>query len=54
MNLELKETFLTLWKNYFGDAELPVAFFYTYSDGGSEWAEKPKGWTASYASWPSC
>jgi uncharacterized protein (DUF169 family) len=43
MNLELKETFLRLWKKYFGNAELPVVFYYTEGDGGAEWAEKPKG-----------
>lgn len=43
MNREIKETFLRLWKKYFGDAELPIAFYYTDKDGGAEWAEKPKG-----------
>ena len=45
MNIELKENFLTLWKKYFGDAELPIVFFYTYANEGLEWAEKPKGWS---------
>jgi hypothetical protein len=26
MNIELKETFITQWKKYFADAELPVVF----------------------------
>jgi uncharacterized protein (DUF169 family) len=43
MNLELKETFLRLWKKYFGNAELPIVFYYTEGDGGAEWAEKSKG-----------
>jgi len=45
MNISLKETFLRLWKKYFGDAELPIAFYYTDGDGGAQWAEKPKGWS---------
>ena len=43
MNIQLKETFLELWKKYFGDSELPVVFWYTEGDGGAEWAENPKG-----------
>ncbi|MCJ7446952.1 MAG: DUF169 domain-containing protein [Bacteroidales bacterium] len=43
MNLELKEKFLGLWKKYFGNADLPIVFYYTNGDGGAEWAEKPKG-----------
>lgn len=43
MNILLKETFLGLWKKYFGNAELPIVFYYTESNGGAEWAEKPKG-----------
>ncbi|NSW94325.1 MAG: DUF169 domain-containing protein [Bacteroidales bacterium] len=39
----MKDKFLLLWKKYFGDAELPVVFYYTDGDGGAEWAEKPKG-----------
>ncbi len=29
MDLKFKEKFRTLWKKYFADAELPVAFYYT-------------------------
>jgi uncharacterized protein (DUF169 family) len=43
MDINLKETFLRLWKKYFGNAELPIVFYYTKGDGGAEWAEKPKG-----------
>jgi uncharacterized protein (DUF169 family) len=42
MNSELKVTFLSLWKKYFGDAELPIIFYYTDGDGGADWAEKPE------------
>jgi uncharacterized protein (DUF169 family) len=43
MNIEIKEQFLFLWKKYFGDAELPVTFYYSTDEGGAEQAEKPKG-----------
>jgi|APHig6443717817_1056837.scaffolds.fasta_scaffold111704_1 uncharacterized protein (DUF169 family) len=43
MNIQLKATFLELWKKFFGDSELPIVFWYTEGDGGAEWAEKPKG-----------
>jgi uncharacterized protein (DUF169 family) len=43
MNIELKEKFLLLWKKYFGDAELPITFYFTEGDGGAEWADKPRG-----------
>lgn len=43
MKIELKEQFLFLWKKYFGDAELPVTFYYSTGEGGAELAEKPKG-----------
>ncbi|HQM68438.1 MAG TPA: DUF169 domain-containing protein [Bacteroidales bacterium] len=36
MDILLKEQFLTLWKKYFGNAELPIVFYYTDGDGGSE------------------
>ncbi|MCX6334541.1 MAG: DUF169 domain-containing protein [Bacteroidia bacterium] len=45
MNTILKETFLHLWKKYFGNAELPIVFYYTDGNGGAEWADKPKGWS---------
>jgi len=43
MTAELKDNFLFLWKKYFGNAELPIVFYYTDGDGGAEWIEKPKG-----------
>lgn len=45
MNPDLKETFLERWRKYFGDAELPVVFYYTYADSNAQWAEKPHGWS---------
>ena len=44
MNIELKERFIDLWKKYFGEADLPVTFYYTDGNGGADWAEKPDGW----------
>jgi uncharacterized protein (DUF169 family) len=38
----MKEKFPELWKEYFGNAELPIIFYYTDGDGGAEWAEKHK------------
>jgi uncharacterized protein (DUF169 family) len=43
MKIELKEEFLVQWKKYYGNAELPIIFYYTDGTGGAEWAEKPKG-----------
>jgi uncharacterized protein (DUF169 family) len=43
MNQDLKSKFLTLWRKYFADAELPVTFYYTNGTGGAEPAGKPKG-----------
>jgi uncharacterized protein (DUF169 family) len=39
----MKEKFQELWKKYFGNAELPITFYYTDGDGGAEWAKIPKG-----------
>jgi uncharacterized protein (DUF169 family) len=44
MDLLVKKNFTDLWKKYFGEEELPVAFFYSESNGGAEAADKPKGW----------
>jgi uncharacterized protein (DUF169 family) len=43
MKIEIKEQFIFLWQKYFGDAELPVTFYYSTGEGGAEQAEKPKG-----------
>jgi uncharacterized protein (DUF169 family) len=43
MKIEFKNEFIELWKKYFGDAELPVTFYYSKGDGGAEQADKPKG-----------
>src|SRR4030043_187437 len=36
MNMEVKDKFLILWKKYFNDAELPIAFYYTDEEGQAE------------------
>lgn len=33
MNIDIKEKFLGLWKKYFNDSELPLAFYYTNEEG---------------------
>ena len=43
MKTEFKTRFLELWNKHFGNAELPIAFFYTTGEGGAEPAGKPKG-----------
>ncbi len=40
MDTSIKEKFLTLWKKYFNDAELPITFYYTDEEGHAE-AVKP-------------
>lgn len=40
MDIILKEKFLRLWKKYFGNAELPIVFYYTDGDGNAEWGKK--------------
>jgi uncharacterized protein (DUF169 family) len=39
MELELKDEFMALWKRYFGEAELPLTFFYTHEEGHAEKVE---------------
>jgi uncharacterized protein (DUF169 family) len=36
MNMNDKEKFIALWKKYFGNAELPISFYYTGEDGRAE------------------
>lgn len=40
MDAAVKEKFLTLWKKFFNDAELPITFYYTDEEGHAE-AVKP-------------
>jgi len=36
MDLKLKEDFISLWKKFFGEAELPITFYYTNEEGRAE------------------
>jgi uncharacterized protein (DUF169 family) len=43
MKTELRDHFVLLWNKYFGNAELPITFYYTDGNGGAEMVQKPKG-----------
>jgi len=36
MNIKFKEDFMILWKRFFGEAELPIAYYYTDEEGHAE------------------
>jgi len=36
MDIKLREDFIVLWKRFFGEAELPIAFYYTDEEGRAE------------------
>ncbi|MCJ7631495.1 DUF169 domain-containing protein [Candidatus Bathyarchaeota archaeon] len=36
MDIKFKEDFIVLWKRFFGEAELPVTFYYTNEEGHAE------------------
>ncbi len=36
MDTEIKEKFLTFWKRYFNNAELPITFYYTDEEGHAD------------------
>lgn len=43
MNLKDRDRFILLWKKYFREAELPLAGYYSPSDGGVKIVPKPSG-----------
>jgi len=43
MDAAIKDKFLTLWKKYFNDAELPITFYYTDEAGHAEAAKPSSG-----------
>lgn len=45
MDIALKEKFLSLWKKYFNNAELPVTFYYSENAGNVPKAKATKGWS---------
>jgi uncharacterized protein (DUF169 family) len=36
LDIKFKEDFIVLWKKFFGEAELPIAFYYTSEEGHAE------------------
>jgi uncharacterized protein (DUF169 family) len=36
MDIKLKEDFIVFWKSFFGEAELPITFYYTDEEGRAE------------------
>jgi uncharacterized protein (DUF169 family) len=42
MNMEMKEKFITLWKKYFDNTELPITFYYTDEAGHADMAKIPE------------
>ena len=43
MDINKRDQFIRLWKEYFGDAELPVTFQYSNDNQGSREVEIPDG-----------
>jgi len=43
MKTGFKQEFIRLWKKFFGDAELPIVFFYSDGENGAERAVRSKG-----------
>ncbi|MCP4131033.1 MAG: DUF169 domain-containing protein [bacterium] len=44
MKTGLKEEFINKWEKYFGNAELPITFYYSNDNKGVEEAPPAKGW----------
>jgi len=45
MDLKFRNHFLNQWAKYFGNADLPITFFYTDDPGSVTKAAVPKGWS---------
>ena len=43
MDMQLKQEFLAKWKKYFGQAELPIAFYYTHQVQDADFQPPAKG-----------
>lgn len=43
MNLDLKNEFIEKWRKYFGQVELPLAYFYTDEEGCGDLVRPPAG-----------
>lgn len=44
MDIKLKERFIELWEKYFGNAELPIVFYYSDSENNAEVVAKSEKW----------
>ena len=45
MDLALRDRFTELWKNYFGGAALPIAFYYTEAETSAGMAPRAEKWS---------
>ena len=45
MDLKLKEHFISQWKKYFNNTELPITFYYSEDTGNADKAKLPEGWS---------
>ena len=45
MDIKLKKTFIELWEKYFGNAELPIVFYYTDGSTSAEYLGKSDKWS---------
>jgi hypothetical protein len=43
MEISIRDKFISLWKKYFGDVELPITFYYSDDDGTFEHLKPRKG-----------
>ncbi|HSB73723.1 MAG TPA: DUF169 domain-containing protein [Candidatus Methylomirabilis sp.] len=43
MDMRIKDSFVSLWRKRFGEAELPITFFYTDQEGSIETPRPPAG-----------
>ena len=49
MDIVKRDQFITLWKKYFNDAELPVAFYYSKENNNAMIMKKAVGHTCIIA-----
>jgi hypothetical protein len=45
MDIKLKENFIVLWEKYFGNAELPIVFYYSDFENDAEIVAKSEKWS---------
>jgi uncharacterized protein (DUF169 family) len=44
MDIILRDNFISLWAKYFGNADLPITFYFSNENGGAEQVTPSKGW----------